>query len=143
MKRTLLFAFLLLVTTFAGAQQRFSCRFTMTDTESGKEIISGTGYVQDECYRLEAEALKVYCNGKDRWIYSPGSDEMVIENNDVSFLKEIKVSKAADRTAVVLYETYTITLTDIQEKPEAWSATFFIIDPAIFGDDTIITDLRK
>lgn len=142
MKRTVLFAFLLLVTTFAGAQQRFSCRFTMTDTESGKEIISGTGYVQDECYRLEAEALKVYCNGKDRWIYSPGSDELVIETNDVSFLQEIRVTSAADGTAVVAYDKFTITLTGIKEAADPWPATFFIIDPESFGDDTIITDLR-
>ena len=142
MKRTLLFAFLLLVTTFAGAQQRFSCRFTMTDTESGKEIISGTGYVQDECYRLEAEALKVYCNGKDRWIYSPGSDELVIETNDVSFLQEIRVTSAADGTAVVAYDKFTITLTGIKEAADPWPATFFIIDPDSFGDNTIITDLR-
>lgn len=142
MKHTVLFAFLLLVTTFAGAQQRFSCRFTMTDTESGKEIISGTGYVQDECYRLEAEALKVYCNGKDRWIYSPGSDELVIETNDVSFLQEIRVTSAADGTAVVAYDKFTITLTGIKEAADPWPATFFIIDPDSFGDNTIITDLR-
>jgi len=142
MKRTVLFAFLLLVATLAGAQQRFSCRFTMTDTESGKEIISGTGYVQDECYRLEAEALKVYCNGKDRWIYSPGSDELVIETNDVSFLQEIRVTSAADGTAVVAYDKFTITLTGIKEAADPWPATFFIIDPDSFGDNTIITDLR-
>ena len=142
MKRVILLLTILLCTA-AGAQQRFSCQFKMVDNTTGKTVAEGKGYVQDESYRLETDWMQVYCNGKDRWIYSLGSDEMVIENNDVSFLKEIKVSKAADRTAVVLYETYTITLTDIQEKPEAWSATFFIIDPAIFGDDTIITDLRK
>ncbi len=142
MKRVILLLTILLCTA-AGAQQRFSCQFKMVDNTTGKTVAEGKGYVQDESYRLETDWMQVYCNGKDRWIYSPGSDEMVIENNDVSFLKEIKVSKAADRTAVVLYDTYTITLTDIQEKSEAWSATFFIIDPAIFGDDTIITDLRK
>ena len=142
MKRVILLLTILLCTA-AGAQQRFSCQFKMVDNTTGKTVAEGKGYVQDESYRLETDWMQVYCNGKDRWIYSPGSDEMVIENNDVSFLKEIKVSKAADRTAVVLYETYTIMLTDIQEKSEAWSATFFIIDPAIFGDDTIITDLRK
>ena len=142
MKRVILLLTILLCTA-AGAQQRYSCQFKMVDNTTGKTVAEGKGYVQDESYRLETDWMQVYCNGKDRWIYSPGSDEMVIENNDVSFLKEIKVSKAADRTAVVLYDTYTITLTDIQEKAEAWSATFFIIDPAIFGDDTIITDLRK
>ena len=142
MKRVILLLTILLCTA-AGAQQRFSCQFKMVDNTTGKTVAEGKGYVQDESYRLETDWMQVYCNGKDRWIYSPGSDEMVIEKNDVSFLNEIKVSKAADRTAVVLYDTYTITLTDIQEKSEAWSATFFIIDPAIFGDDTIITDLRK
>ena len=43
---------------------------------------------------------------------------------------------------MVKYGDYTITLTDIQEKDAPWSGTFFIIDPELFGDDTIITDLR-
>ena len=131
-----------LLCTAAGAQQRFSCSFKMVDNTSGKTVAEGKGYVQDECYRLETDWMQVYCNGKDRWIYSPGSDELVIEKNDVSFLQEITVSKAADGTAVVAYDTYTITLTGIKEVAEPWSATFFIIDPESFGDDTIITDLR-
>lgn len=142
MKRTFFLVILLLAATLAGAQQRFSCRFAMTDNQSGKAVISGTGYVQDDCYRLEAEAMKVYCNGKDRWIYSPGSDELVIEKNDVSFLQEIKVTRTADGTAVVAYDRFTITLTGIKEAADPWPATFFIIDPDSFGDDTIITDLR-
>ncbi|MBO4525707.1 MAG: hypothetical protein IKX53_04640 [Bacteroidales bacterium] len=142
MKRVILLLSILLCTA-AGAQQRFSCSFKMVDNVTGKTVAEGKGYVQDECYRLETDWMKVYCNGKDRWIYSPGSDELVIENNDVSFLKDISVSKAADGTALVTYDTYTITLTGIKEVAEAWSATFFIIDPESFGDDTIITDLRK
>lgn len=141
MKRTF-FLLAILLCTVAGAQQRFSCRFTMKENESGREVASGTGYVQDDCYRLETEGMKVYCNGKDRWIWSPASDELVIERNDVSFLKDISVSKAADGTAVVAYERYTITLTGIKEAADPWPATFFIIDPDSFGDDTIITDLR-
>ena len=142
MKRTILILISILVCTAAGAQDRFSCNFKMVDNESGKTVASGKGYVQGECYRLETDWMQVYCNGKDRWIYSPGSDELVIENNDVSFLKDISISKGADGTAVVKYETYTITLTDLKENKEPWSATFFIIDPESFGDDTIITDLR-
>ena len=142
MKRVILLLSILLCTA-AGAQQRFSCSFKMVDNVTGKTVAEGKGFVQDDCYRLETDWMKVYCNGKDRWIYSPGSDELVIENNDVSFLKDISVSKAADGTALVTYDTYTITLTGIKEVAEAWSATFFIIDPESFGDDTIITDLRK
>ena len=141
MKRVILLLTILLCTA-AGAQQRFSCQFKMVDNTTGKTVAEGKGYVQDESYRLETDWMQVYCNGKDRWIYSPGSDEMVIEKNDVSFLQQITVSKAADGSAVVLYETYTITLTGIKEAKEPWSATFFIIDPESFGDDTIITDLR-
>ena len=141
MKRVILLLSILLCTA-AGAQQRFSCSFKMVDNTSGKTVAEGKGYVQDECYRLETDWMQVYCNGKDRWIYSPGSDELVIEKNDVSFLQDITVSKAADGTAVVVYDTYTITLTGIKEVADPWSATFFIIDPESFGDDTIITDLR-
>ena len=141
MKRVILLLTILLCAA-AGAQQRFSCSFKMVDNTSGKTVAEGKGYVQDDCYRLETDWMQVYCNGKDRWIYSPGSDELVVENNDVSFLQEIKVSRAADGTAVVAYDTYTITLTGIKEVAEPWSATFFIIDPESFGDDTIITDLR-
>ena len=142
MKRVILLLSIVLCTA-AGAQQRFSCHFKMVENGSGKTVAEGEGYVQDECYRLETDWMKVYCNGKDRWIYSPGSDELVVENNDVSFLSEITVSKSADGTAVVAYDNYTITLTRIKEAAEPWSATFFIIDPESFGDDTIITDLRK
>ena len=142
MKRIVFLVFLLLAAATAGAQQRFSCRFSMVETESGREVSSGTGYVQDECYRLETGWMTVWCNGKDRWIYSPGSDELVIERNDVSFLQSISVSRSADGTAVVAYDTYTITLTGIKEQAEPWPGSFFIIDPDLFGEDTIITDLR-
>ena len=141
MKRVFLL-FAVLLSTLCGAQQRFTCQFSMVETETGRAISSGTGYVQDECYRLETDWMTVYCNGKDRWIYSPKSDELVIEKNDVSFLKEVKVNRAADGTAVVAYDRYTVTLTGIKEVTDPWPATFFIIDPESFGDDTIITDLR-
>ena len=136
------FLLTILLCTAAGAQQRFSCQFTMVDNNTGQTIATGKGYVQDECYRLETDWLQVWCNGKDRWIWSSRSDELVIEKNDVSFLRDISVDRISAGKAVVKYETYTITLTDVQEKKEPWSGTFFIIDPELFGDDTIITDLR-
>ena len=136
------FLLTLLLCTAAGAQQRFSCQFAMVDNNTGQTIATGKGYVQDECYRLETDWLQVWCNGKDRWIWSSRSDELVIEKNDVSFLRDISIDRLSAGKAVVKYETYTITLTDVQEKTEPWSGTFFIIDPELFGDDTIITDLR-
>ena len=142
MKRTFLLLLTILLCTAAGAQQRFSCDFKMVDNASGKTIAAGTGYVQEDCYRIETDWVQVWCNGKDRWIYSPGSDELVIEPNDVSFLKDISIDKAEGSKAVVAYDAYTINLTDIKQVAEPWSATFFIIDPESFGDDTIITDLR-
>ena len=142
MKRLILMLSVLLC-TLAGAQQRFSCHFKMVENQTGKEVAVGQGYVQDDCYRLETDWMQIWCNGHDRWIYSPGSDELVIEDNDVSFLQEVKVNRKADGTAVVAYAAYTITVTDIKEQAEPWSATFFIIDPELFGEDTIITDLRK
>ncbi|MBR1539161.1 MAG: hypothetical protein IJ636_06610, partial [Bacteroidales bacterium] len=87
MKRVF-FLFAILLCTAAGAQTRFSCNFQMVDNASGKTVAEGTGYVQDDCYRLETDWLQVWCNGKDRWIYSSASDELVIEKNDVSFLKD-------------------------------------------------------
>ena len=141
MKHTLILLAVLL-STVAGAQQRFSCHFTMVDNATGKTVAAGTGYVQDDCYRIETDWMQVWCNGKDRWIFSPGSDELVIEKNDVSFLNEISVNRTTGGKAEVKYENYTITLTDIKDVAEPWSGTFFIIDPERFGDDTIITDLR-
>jgi hypothetical protein len=142
MKRLFFLLTLLLLCIAAGAQQRFSCQFTMVDKTTEKTVASGKGYVQDDCYRLETEWLQVWCNGKDRWIYSPKSDELVIEKNDVSFLKDISINKATGDKAVIDYENYTITLTDMKIQKEPWSGTFFIIDPELFGEDTIITDLR-
>jgi len=136
------FLLTILLCTAAGAQQRFSCQFTMVDNKTGQTIATGKGYVQDDCYRLETDWLQVWCNGKERWIWSSRSDELVIEKNDVSFLQDISVDRLSAGKAVVKYDTYTITLTDVQEKTEPWSGTFFIIDPELFGDDTIITDLR-
>jgi len=136
------FLLTILLCTAAGAQQRFSCQFTMVDNKTGQTIATGKGYVQDDCYRLETDWLQVWCNGKDRWIWSSRSDELVIEKNDVSFLQDISVDRLSAGKAVVKYDTYTITLTDVHEKTEPWSGTFFIIDPELFGDDTIITDLR-
>ena len=66
----------------------------------------------------------------------------MIEQNDVSFLKDISINKAVGDKAVIDYENYTITLTEMKTQKEPWSGTFFIIDPELFGDDTIITDLR-
>lgn len=142
MRRLLFLCLSVLLCSAACAQTRFSCRFTMVSKASGETVSSGTGYVQDDCYRLETDWMQIYCNGKDRWIYSPGSDELVIEKNDVSFLKDIAVSRKSGGTAVVDYGTYTITLTGIKEAETPWPGTFFIIDPESFGDDTIITDLR-
>ena len=125
-----------------GSDSGVPCQFAMVDNNTGQTIATGTGYVQDDCYRLETDWLQVWCNGKDRWIWSSRSDELVIEKNDVSFLRDISIDRLSAGKAVVKYETYTITLTDVQEKTEPWSGTFFIIDPELFGDDTIITDLR-
>ena len=53
MKRLFFLLVFLLLCTAAGAQQRFSCQFTMVDNTTGKTVASGKGYVQDDCYRLE------------------------------------------------------------------------------------------
>lgn len=141
-KRLSIMALLLACTFAAGAQQRFSCDFKMTDNESGNVVFYGKAYVQDSCYRLETQAGEVCCNGTDRWIYTSSSDELVIQKNDVSFLNDIKVNKSADGTAVVVYSNFTITMTGITNASKPWPAEFFFIDPDSFGMDTIVTDLR-
>lgn len=141
-KRLFFVVVLLFCALASGAQQRFSCVFRMSDNESGKMVFTGKAYVQDNCYRLETQAGEVYCNGTDRWIYTSAGDELVIQKNDVSFLDNIKVIKAADGTATVAYSNYTITLTNIVNTTEPWPAEFFFIDPDSFGIDTIVTDLR-
>ncbi|MCR5709390.1 MAG: hypothetical protein K6G79_02785 [Bacteroidales bacterium] len=128
--------------TPAGVPERFSCRFKMVDNNSSKVLAEGTGYVQGDCYRLETPQMQIWCNGIDRWIYSPVSDELVIQKNDVSFLKDVSISKASGGKAKVVYDTYSIEIESLEARTEAWSATFFIIDPEVFGLDTIITDLR-
>lgn len=140
MKRLIVFA-MLLTSTLAFAQHRFSCRFVATD-EEGKPVLSGTAYVQDDCYRLEMPSMKVWSNGKDRWTYSVNSDELLIQADDMSFLKDIDVSRSSGDSATVKWENYTIELKEIKQVEEPWSAVFFIIDPDVIGDDTIITDLR-
>ena len=135
-------AFSALAQTRSAVPERFSCKFKMTD-EAGKLVASGEAFVQGDCYRLETDNLKVWCNGSDRWIYTPVSDELVIQDNDVSFLKQISVSITPAGKAKVAYQNYSIEIENLVERAEPWSATDFIIDPDTFGIDTIITDLRR
>lgn len=142
MKR-LLFAFILLtVSTLAGAQQRFTCNFRITEKESGEEVASGVAYVQDRCYRCDTENGALYCNGTDRWIYSSASNELVIQQNDLSMFEGLDIGGIKGDHCEYEYSGFKVSLTNIKKVAEPWSATFFIIDPQIFNDDTVITDLR-
>ena len=142
MKRLLLAAVLLIVRTLAGAQHRFSCNFTITEKESGKEVSSGVAYVQDSCYRCDTEFGALYCDGTNRWIYSSASNELVIQKNDLSMFEGFDPGSIRGSACEYEYSGFLVSLTNIKKVAEPWSATFFIIDPESFDDDTVITDLR-
>lgn len=141
MKR--LFILLLFVSTLAGAQQRFSCDFTVVDSALGTVVVSGNAFVQGSSYRCETDGGVMYCNGTDRWIYNAKTNELVIQPSDISMFSNFDINKVKGTSYTYEYDKYKVVLTKIVKVTEPWSATFFIIDPELFDVDTIITDLRQ
>lgn len=144
MKKFVFVSVLMLLALTSGAQERFSCHFILRDTLSRNIVAEGDGFVQGDCYRLETAAGILYCNGVSRWIYNSESDELVIQDNDISFMSDIDLdSISASRTSVVSYGQFVVEIKDMKRIADPWPGSFFIIDPDSFGPDTIITDLRQ
>ena len=131
-----------LVCTLSMAQTRFTCSFTVVESTSGELVVSGKAFVQDSCYKCETPGGALYCNGRDRWIHDVANNELVIQKNDLSMLAGLDLSGLKGNSCTLEQAGFKISLRDIKPVQEAWPATFFIIDPESFGDDTIITDLR-
>lgn len=142
MKRLFLVVSFLALVSFCGAQTRFTCSFTVVESTSGELVVSGKAFVQDSCYKCETPGGALYCNGRDRWIHDVANNELVIQKNDLSMLAGMDFSGLKGNSCTLEQAGFKISLRDIQPVQEAWPATFFIIDPESFGDDTIITDLR-
>lgn len=132
----------LLVCTLSMAQTRFTCSFTVVESTLGELVVSGKAFVQDSCYKCETPGGALYCNGCDRWIHDVANNELVIQKNDLSMLAGLDLGGLKGDSCTLEQAGFKISLRDIQPVQEAWPATFFIIDPESFGDDTIITDLR-
>lgn len=142
MKRLLFIALILMSSLTAGAQC-FSCRFKLSDKESGLVLAEGLAYVQGACYRFETEEGLLLCDGKTRWLYSDESDELVIENNVTPVISDEELlSVQESRTYETFYGRYRINLTEIKKENRDWEASFFIAGGNLIGNDTIVTDLR-
>lgn len=141
MKRFIFVLSLVLLCLEAGAQ-RFTCDFKVEEADSGTFVIAGKAYVQEQCYKFETKDGALYCDGKSRWIYSSTTQELVIQNNDLPVLKDVDLKNISGPSYTAEYSRYKIYLTSIMQVEEPWSATFFIIDPALIDGETIITDLR-
>lgn len=122
--------------------QRFTCDFKVEKVEDGAFVVSGKAYVQGQCYKFETQDGVLYCDGKSRWIYTPKTQELVIQDNEIPVLKDMDLKNIQGMSYTVDYSSYRIYLTSIKQVETPWSATFFIIDPEIFDDRTIVTDLR-
>ena len=139
----LILSFALSFSALAEDIVRFTCTFKMTFTETGETLASGTAYVQGDCYRCETPDGAMYCDGKNRWIYSSATDELVIQKNDLSMFKDLDLSKIKGSSSYAYeYGSFTVSLSAVKPVSDPWSATFFIPDPESFSLDTIVTDLR-
>ena len=133
---------MLLLADISSAQS-LTCHFKVVVAESGDPVVEGSASVQNPFYRFETENGTLYCDGKTRWIYSKETQELVIQSNDAPVLNEDDFNNLVSKGSYSFdYSRYRIYLTSISQVQKPWPATFFIIDPESFDDETIITDLR-
>lgn len=149
--------FLMCICLGAGAQNSnlikelagngsLSCQFTISGSASSGPSITGQAWLQDNCYRVEADTFQIICNGKTRWFYNSKSDELVVENNNLSFLDN-PIEKLPDGSYRMVVKgeggaTMTVTAFNLQQKKEKYSFEHFMMDPEKISLDTIVTDLR-
>ena len=134
-----------LVKELAGDGSLF-CKFAVTGVSTSGSSISGKAWIQDESYRIEADTFQIICNGKTRWFYNASSDELVVENNDLSFLENPleKLSDGSYRMTVKMQggAVAIVSVHDIRQQKERYSFEYFMMDPEKISLDTIVTDLR-
>lgn len=134
--------------------------YSMTATnDKGRTIMKQAGVVEirNTSYKVSSEDMQIYCNGVDRWLFSPKTEELVIMNNDMSsdnpmdnplvFLSSSKVKKNSDGTSAITYKgsdsvTFVITILKIGKSIAEWPADYFTFDTDSIGDNVIVTDLR-
>lgn len=117
----------------------------------------GTVEIQDSCYRVHLKSMEIYCNGTDRWLFSPISEELVIMKNDMKssnpmdnplmFLTSSEVRQGSNGSTTIDYKgkdgsSFKITILKAEKVEAAWEGTYFVLDTNSLSDNVIITDLR-
>lgn len=121
------------------------CQFLVSGSAMAGSV-KGLAWVQGDSYRIEADTYQITCNGKTRWIYDAKSDELVVENNNLSILDN-PVERLADGSysMTVKWEggkSLTVKVFNLKQQKEKYPFEYFMMDPEKISGDTIVTDLR-
>ena len=163
MKKTvaILFACLFAVSAFAQneavtlwgelkKQGTVSMDFTLKGMDAEGVVITneeGKAYLQGDCYRIECGDMLICCDGTSMWMYNNTSEELVIDQDEaLPFMKATDVKKDQQGNVNATYVAddiiFKVKITNIANPAARWAKSFFVIDPAALGEDTIVTDLR-
>lgn len=131
-------------------QGQVSMDFSLKGTDKDGVVISdesGKGYLQGDAYRIECGNMLICCDGTTMWLYNSDTDELVIDYDEaLPFMKATNVKKDQKGNINATYAaddiTFKVKITNIANPASKWDKSFFIIDQATLGDDTIVTDLR-
>ena len=113
-----------------AADSRVSLNYACTVSELSPVRIRGKLLLQGDCYYVEGNGMKVYCNGGTRWTVDTKS-------------KEVYVEDAGGIAEVLLYRdsVTNLKLSDIRySEPEDTAA--FEFDTSALDSGWIVTDLR-
>ena len=107
----------------------------------------GVAYVQGDCYRIESDELKVYCNGESMWMYTPDTEELVISANEtLPLLGATDARRRQDGTITASYAandmTFKVEISGIKSLKEKFPADYFVLDESAVSENVIVTDLR-
>jgi len=143
MKRLHLIFFLFLLATSVFAEDlRFTCKFRVEDEQNGTLVVQGTAFVQGECYRCETQNGMMCSDGHSRWIFYSETDELLIQQNDISMFDGVELSAISSGMVCYSFKNFKVSLSDIKMVKESWPESFFVMDSESMGEETIVTDLR-
>ncbi len=131
-------------------QGQVSMDFSLKGTDKDGVVVSsedGKAYLQGDFYRIECGSMLICCDASTMWLYNSDTDELVIDYDEaLPFMKATNVKKDQQGNINATYVaddiTFKVKITNIANPAARWAKSFFVIDPAALGEDTIVTDLR-
>ena len=131
-------------------QGQVSMDFSLKGTDKDGLVVSdevGKAFLQGDAYRIECGSMLICCDGTTMWLYNSDTEELVIDYDEaLPFMKATNVRKDQQGNINATYAaddiTFKVKITNIANPASKWAKSFFVIDPAALGEDTIVTDLR-